>query len=108
VIELPPKRGMGAQLKRALRAAATGTLVPASSISSGRAAIRSRGGGDHSAVFDAAAREGLDGKTAERPQHAEVVFEVSHRDARPEPGIETAGLEVRCVLKPNSRARRRR
>jgi nucleotide-binding universal stress UspA family protein/RimJ/RimL family protein N-acetyltransferase len=29
VIELPPKRGMGAQLTRALRAAAAGTLVPA-------------------------------------------------------------------------------
>ena len=28
-IELPPQRGMGAQLKRALRAAAAGTLVPA-------------------------------------------------------------------------------
>lgn len=29
VIELPPKRGMGGRLTRALRAAATGTLVPA-------------------------------------------------------------------------------
>jgi RimJ/RimL family protein N-acetyltransferase len=29
VIELPPKRGMGARLTQALRAAATGTLVPA-------------------------------------------------------------------------------
>ena len=29
VIELPPKRGMGARLTRALRAAAAGTLVPA-------------------------------------------------------------------------------
>ena len=29
VIELPPKRGMGAQLARALRAAAAGSLVPA-------------------------------------------------------------------------------
>jgi nucleotide-binding universal stress UspA family protein/RimJ/RimL family protein N-acetyltransferase len=29
VIELPPKRGMGARLTRALRAAATGSLVPA-------------------------------------------------------------------------------
>ena len=29
VIELPPKRGMGARLAGALRAAAAGTLVPA-------------------------------------------------------------------------------
>jgi GNAT superfamily N-acetyltransferase len=32
VIELPPKRGMGAQLARALRAAAAGTLVPAKAL----------------------------------------------------------------------------
>jgi nucleotide-binding universal stress UspA family protein/L-amino acid N-acyltransferase YncA len=32
VIELPPERGMGVQLKRALRAAATGTLVPAKTL----------------------------------------------------------------------------
>jgi nucleotide-binding universal stress UspA family protein/GNAT superfamily N-acetyltransferase len=32
VIELPPERGMGAQLKRALRAAAAGTLVPAKTL----------------------------------------------------------------------------
>jgi nucleotide-binding universal stress UspA family protein/RimJ/RimL family protein N-acetyltransferase len=32
VIELPPKRGMGARLTRALRAAATGTLVPAQTL----------------------------------------------------------------------------
>ena len=32
VIELPPKRGMGAQLARALRAAAAGTLVPAKTL----------------------------------------------------------------------------
>ena len=32
MIELPPERGMGAQLKRALRAAAAGTLVPAKTL----------------------------------------------------------------------------
>jgi nucleotide-binding universal stress UspA family protein/RimJ/RimL family protein N-acetyltransferase len=32
VIELPPKRGMGVRLARALRAAATGTLVPAQTL----------------------------------------------------------------------------
>ena len=32
VIELPPKRGMGAQLNRALRAAAAGALVPADAV----------------------------------------------------------------------------
>jgi nucleotide-binding universal stress UspA family protein/GNAT superfamily N-acetyltransferase len=32
VIELPPKRGMGAQLARALRAAAAGSLVPAKTL----------------------------------------------------------------------------
>jgi nucleotide-binding universal stress UspA family protein/GNAT superfamily N-acetyltransferase len=32
VIELPPKRGMGAQLARALRAAAAGSLVPAKAL----------------------------------------------------------------------------
>jgi nucleotide-binding universal stress UspA family protein/L-amino acid N-acyltransferase YncA len=31
-IELPPQRGMGAQLKKALRAAAAGTLVPAKTL----------------------------------------------------------------------------
>lgn len=35
MIELPPERGMGAQLKRALRAAAAGTLVPASTLAHG-------------------------------------------------------------------------
>jgi nucleotide-binding universal stress UspA family protein/GNAT superfamily N-acetyltransferase len=32
VVELPPKRGMGAQLARALRAAAAGSLVPAKTL----------------------------------------------------------------------------
>ena len=32
VIELPPKRGIGARLARALRAAAAGSLVPAQTL----------------------------------------------------------------------------